>query len=201
MAEALPGRPLRVLDLCCGVGVVALQLLESDLPIERLTLADLSPELMRRASALLDKRLGADRLPPLDTVEIDLLVDDLAEHTEGKYDLVVTCNAFQHFPRERQAELFRQIHRILGPSGVFVFGSHFKLVRPAWKQYLVDSYQAQLRRHGAPEQFVSDAADHIHQFHNYINLRDAYEWLEAAEFGFYECTFRKDEIGIFAAVR
>jgi SAM-dependent methyltransferase len=201
VAEVMPNRPLRVLDLCCGVGVVTLKLLEAGLPIERVTLADLSPELMRRAEVLLARRLGAGRMPPLDTVQLDLLVDDLGERTPGTYDLVVTCNAFQHFPRQRQAELFRQIHGILGPSGVFVFESHFKLVRPRWKQYLVEEYQGRLRRHGAPEQFVSDAADHIHRFHNYVNLRDAYEWLEAAEFCFYECVFRKDEIGIFAAVK
>ena len=156
---------------------------------------------MRRARLLLDRRLGAACIPPLDIVQLDLLVDDLRERTPGKYDLVVTCNAFQHFPRERQAELFRQIHGVLGPSGVFVFESHFKLVRPRWKQHLVDEYQGRLRRHGAPEQFVSAAADHIHRFHNYVNLRDAYEWLEAAEFSFYECVFRKDEIGIFVAVQ
>jgi SAM-dependent methyltransferase len=201
VAQALPGRPLRVLDLCCGIGVVTLELLQSGLPVERVTLADLSPELLGRAQAILAKRLGADGLPPIDTVEIDVLVDDLTERLEGKYDLVVTCNTFQHFPRERQAELFGQIQRLLAPSGVFVFESHFKLVRPAWKQYIVDSYQAQLRRHAAPETFVAHAAEHITHFHYYVNLREVYEWLEAAAFGFYECVFRKDEIGIFTAVR
>jgi SAM-dependent methyltransferase len=200
VAAALPGRRLRVLDLCCGVGVVTLKLVEADLPIERVTLADLSPELMKRAQALLGKRLGK-ALPPLDTVQLDLLVDDLTAKLSGEYDLVVTCNAFQHFPRERQAALFRQIQRVLAPSGVFVFESHFKLIRPDWKKFLVDSYQAKLRANAAPEQFVADAADHINYFHNYVNLRDAYEWLEGAEFGFYECVFRKDEIGIFAAVK
>lgn len=201
VAQALPGRPLRVLDLCCGIGVVTLELIEAGLPVERVTLADLSPELISRAQAILAKRLGADRLPPIDTALLDVLADDLTERLEGQYDLVVSCNTFQHFPPERQAELFRQIHQLLAPSGAFVFESHFKLVRPAWKQYIVDSYQAQLRRHGAPETFVAHAGEHINHFHYYVNLREVYEWLEAAQFGFYECVFRKDEIGIFAAVR
>jgi SAM-dependent methyltransferase len=201
VAQALPGRPLRVLDLCCGIGVVTLELIEAGLPIERVTLADLSAEMIGRAEAILTKRLGADRLPPLDTAVLDVLVDDLPEHLAGEYDLVVTRNTFQHFARERQAELFRQIHRILAPSGVFAFESHFKLVRPRWKEHLVDSYQAQLRRHGAPEAFVAHAGEHIREFHTYVNLRDAYEWLEAAEFGFYECVFRRNEIGILVAVK
>src|SRR5688572_8596025 len=201
IAQVMPGKRLRILDLCSGVGVVSLQLIEADVPIERLTLADLSPELLRRAQAIITKRVGESRVPPLDTIALDLLVEDLRERSRGDFDLVVTCNAFQHFPRERQAELFRQIHGILGPSGVFVFESHFKPIRPAWKQSLIDEYQAKLRRSGAPAQFVLDAADHINNFHNYVNLREAYEWLEAADFGFYECVFRKDEIGIFVAVK
>ncbi len=200
-AQALPGRRLRVLDLCCGIGVVTLRLVEAGLPIASVTLADLSPELIGRAQAMLARRLGAGSVPPLDTLELDLLVDDLPTRADGRYDLVVTCNAFQHFPRARQAALFAQIHDVLAPSGVFVFGSHFKLVRPAWKRSLVDGYQDRMRRHGASAEALANAATHVEQFHNYVNLRDGYEWLEAAGFGFYECVFRKHEVGIFAAVR
>lgn len=201
VAQALPDKPLRLLDLCCGIGVVTLELIEAGLPVERVTLADLSAEMIGRAETILTKRLGAGRVPPLDAVVLDVLADDLPEHLAGEYDLVVTCNTFQHFARERQAQLVAQVRQILAPSGVFVFQSHFKLIRPRWKEYLVDEYQGQLRRHGAPEAFVAHAAEHVREFHTYINLRDAYEWLEAARFGFYECVFRKDEIGILVAVK
>jgi SAM-dependent methyltransferase len=160
----------------------------------------MSSEILGRATALIEKRHGT-MTPKIDTLPIDLLAEDLREKTTGKYDLVITCNAFQHFPRERQAELFRQIHEILSPSGVFIFESHFKLLRPKWKQFLVSEYQMKLKRSGAPAEFLETAANHINEFHNYVNLVDAYNWLEMAEFSFYECAFRKDEIGIFAAVR
>jgi SAM-dependent methyltransferase len=201
VAQALPGRPLRVLDLCCGVGIVSLKLIEAGLPLASITLADLSPVLMERAQQILRKRVGAERLPPIDTLAIDLLADDLDRRATGRYDLIVTSNAFQHFPRERQAELFGQIQRLLGRDGVFVFESHFKVLRPNWKASMIEEYQARMRIQGAPEEFVGKAADHINNFHNYVNLQDAYNWLEAAEFGYYECVFRKDEIGIFAAVK
>ena len=200
IAQAIPGRPLRVLDLCAGVGVVTLNLVQADLPIERITLADVSSTLLDRARAILSKRLGA-ALPPIDTAQLDVLVDDLPDKISGPFDLIVTCNAFQHFPRERQAALIGQIAELLAPSGVFVFESHYKLLRPHWKQYLVDSYQRRLRDRGAPPALVGDAADHVNRFHNYVNLREGYEWLEAAGFGFYECVFRKDEVAILAAVK
>lgn len=200
VAQAMPGRALRVLDLCAGVGVVTLHLVQADLPIERVTLADLSPTLLDRAQAILGRRLGA-ALPPIDTAQLDVLADALADRAGGPFDLVVTCNAFQHFPRAQQAALFRQIAGVLAPSGVFVFASHFKLLRPQWKQFLVDGYQRRLRQHGAPEPVVANAGVHVHRFHNYVNLREGYEWLEAAGFGFYECVFRKDEVAILVAVK
>jgi SAM-dependent methyltransferase len=200
LAQALPGRAARVVDLCCGIGVVTLKLVESGLPIERVTLADLSPEMLRRASTILARRLG-DRLPALDTVQLDVLVDDLPDRLGGRFELVVICDSFQHFPRERQAALLRQIRELLVPSGVLVFQSHFKPLRPRWKEQLIDEYQARLRAHGAPERFVDNVAVHVNRFHNYVDLRLAYEWLEAAGFGFYDCVYRKGEIGILAAVR
>jgi SAM-dependent methyltransferase len=200
LAQALPGKPLRVLDLCSGVGIVSYELLKAGLSIESLTLADMSPVLLERAVAILKKRVGSALPKAVNTVVTDLLVDDLRTKLT-QYDLVVTCNAFQHFPRERQAELFKQIHDLLAPNGVFVFESHFKLLRPNWKQHLLTEYQASMRQQGAPEDFVVGAARHINEFHNYVNLSDAYNWLEAAGFGFYECVFRRQEIGILAAVK
>jgi SAM-dependent methyltransferase len=198
-AQALPNQSLRVLDLCSGVGIVSQELLKADFPIASITLADMSAVMLERAVALLEKYRGPDITKRVTTVVTDLLVDDLREKV-GQYDLVVTCNAFQHFPRERQAVLFAQIHDLLAPNGVFVFESHFKVLRPNWKQQLVLEYQASMRQQGAPEEFVIKAARHIYEFHNYVNLADAYNWLEAAGFSYYECVFRKQEIGILAAV-
>lgn len=199
VAQVMPGRPLRFLDLCSGIGLVSLRLLEAGLPISSISLVDISDELMDRAQRILrSKRPG---LPPLSRHQADLLVGDLAELVEGKFDLIVTCNAFQHFPKERQAALFRQIRGLLSDNGVFVFSSHFKRLRPDWKERMIAEYQERMRTFGAPEAAVAGAALHISQFHNYANLIDAYNWMEAAEFSFYECVFRKDEVAVLAAVK
>jgi SAM-dependent methyltransferase len=200
VAQTMPGRPLRLLDLCSGIGLVSLQLLQADLPVSSISLVDISTELMSRAQQILRRKRG-DALPPVSAHHADLLVGDLAEVVEGPFDLAVTCNAFQHFPKERQAELFRQIRGLLSDDGVFVFCSHFKRLRPDWKERMIAEYQSRMRKMGAPESAVEGAAAHISQFHNYANLIDAYNWMEAAEFSFYECVFRKDEVAVFAAVK
>lgn len=201
VAEALGDKPLRVLDLCSGIGIVSFKLLEEKLPIDSLTLADLSPELLQRALAYLRKHHGPEPVRKVDTVQLDLLVNDLRQRSHPPYDLVITCNAFQHFPRERQCELFKQVYDILDPSGVFIFESHFKLLCPEWKKQIVDEHQAQMRAHGAPAEMIAKARDHFYNFHNYLNLVDVYNWLETAGFGFYDCVFRQHVIGIFAAVK
>ena len=110
-------------------------------------------------------------------------------------------HAFQHFPRERQHHLFARIQRVLAQKGVFVFGSHFKLMRPNWKEHVIEDMLQSLRKHGAPEATVENARHHVAHFHNYLNVADHYNRLEAAQFGFFDCVFRQFIIGIFAAVK
>lgn len=200
VGRLMPGRPLRVLDLCSGVGMVSLSLLQTELPVKRLTLADISPELMSRARSFLAKRLGPDHLPPTDTVRLDLLTDDPTDRLAGPFDLILCSNGFQHFPAKRQAVLLRQLRDLLVPNGVLVFASHFKLLRADWKNALVDGYLESMRSRNAPEAFLAQVHHHIHHFHTYVNLREVYEWMEAAGFGFYECVFRQDEVGVLVAV-
>jgi len=200
LAEVAPNRPLRVLDLCSGIGIVTLQLLGADFPVAEVTLADLSPVILGRATEVIRKR-QPNHPARVQTVALDLLADDLRAKCPGPYDLIVTCNAFQHFPREVQASLFAKIRELLAPNGVFVFESHFKPLKPNWKKDMIASYQARAKSQGAPTAFLSEIADHIENFHNYVNLHEVYNWYEAAGYGYYECVFRKDEIGIFAAVR
>jgi SAM-dependent methyltransferase len=194
-------KPLRIMDLCSGVGLVSLKLLERDIEIEELTLVDLSPVLLERATMLLQRSPNFHKVRRMRTVQLDLLADDLERWSPESFDLVVTCNAFQHFPRERQRHLFQRIQRILATNGVFVFGSHFKLMRPDWKEYLIDDMQQTLRKHGAPDATVVNARHHVERYHNYLNVADVYNWLEGAGFGFFDCVFRQFIIGIFAAVK
>jgi SAM-dependent methyltransferase len=196
-----PTKKLRVMDLCSGVGLVTMKLIEQDVEIEEVTLVDLSPLLLERAIELLRKSPNAHKIHKIKTVQLDLLVDDLDRWAPESFDLVVTCNAFQHFPRERQRHLFARIQRVLGPKGVFVFGSHFKLMRPNWKEHVIEDMLQSLRKHGAPEATVENARHHVAHFHNYLNVADVYNWLEAAQFGFFDCVFRQFIIGIFAAVK
>ncbi|HXU72333.1 MAG TPA: class I SAM-dependent methyltransferase [Polyangia bacterium] len=196
-----PTKKLRVMDLCSGVGLVSMKLLEQDLEIEELTLVDLSPLLLERAIALLQNSPNFHKIRKITTVQADLLVDDFERFAADSFDLVVTCNAFQHFPRERQRQLFAHIQRVLGPNGVFIFSSHFKLMRPNWKEFVIEDMLSSLRKHGAPDATVENARHHVAHYHNYLNVADVYNWLEAAGFGFFDCTFRRFIIGIFAAVK
>lgn len=201
LEEVQPKKPLRVLDLCSGIGLVSMKLLEKDVQIEELTLADLSPLLLERALPILRKSPNFHKVKQVRTEQLDLLVDNLERFAPGSFDLVLTCNAFQHFPRERQRQLFACIHRVLGDNGVFMFGSHFKPLRPNWKEYVISDMQQMMRKQNAPAAAIENAREHVARYHNYLNLADVYNWLEGAGFGFFDCVFRRFIIGIFAAVK
>lgn len=202
LAEVQPQKkPLRVMDLCSGIGLVSLKLLERDVEIEELTLVDLSPLLLERALPILRKSPHFHKVKRVRTVQLDLLRDDLDRFADGSFDVVLTCNAFQHFPRQRQRELFARIARLLDGNGVFMFGSHFKPLRPDWKEFVIADMQQMMRKQGAPAAAIENARAHVTKYHNYLNVADVYNWMEAAGFGYFDCVFRRFIIGIFAAVK
>jgi tRNA (cmo5U34)-methyltransferase len=201
LAEVQLARPLRVMNLCSGVGLAALKLLEQDVAVEELVLVDVSPQLLERAVELLGRSAHFHKVKKLGTTQLDPLIDDLTRWTAGAFDLVVTVNAFAHFPRERQRQLFTSIHRLLSPGGVFMFASQFKPLRPKWKDSVIRDIQDSLRNHGATEETVANAGIHVASFHNHLNVADVYNWLESAGFSFFECVFRRSILGIFAAVK
>lgn len=98
--------PLMVLDLGCGPGLMAAEIL-SEFPFSRVTLFDLTAEMIHVCKARL---AGSDRA----TYRIgDFRTDDFG----GGYDLIIASLSLHHLERAERPAFFRRVHESLLPSG------------------------------------------------------------------------------------
>ena len=101
-------RPLRILDMGCGTGALAQQVLEA-FPSCELSGVDLSERMLSRAAARLGSRA---RLACADSERLPF--------SDGLFDLVYCNDSFHHYPDPHRAAF--QAWRVLAAGGAFVIG-------------------------------------------------------------------------------
>ncbi len=111
VAEVLPPRPRRVLDLGCGDGRLAALVLSLRPSVEHLVAIDCSPPMLEMAS----KRFASD--PRVEPRSCDLR-DPLT--SLGRFDLVVSGFALHHLEDDRKRSLFAEVAAQLDAPGAFV---------------------------------------------------------------------------------
>jgi len=110
--ELLPFAPdarFEVLDLGAGSGLLS-AMIAAAFPKARLTLFDLTPEMLMIARA---------RLKPLGK-RVRFVTADLATVPSKSYDAVVSALALHHLPDSGKRHLFADIFKYLTPGGVFI---------------------------------------------------------------------------------
>lgn len=105
--------PCRIIELCCGEGLLARALLER-LPGASVDAYDGSPEMLNRAQQRLAQFAARVTLTPF----------DLAAHAwraqTQPAQAVVSSLAIHHLDEAQKQELFRDVHSMLVPGGAFV---------------------------------------------------------------------------------
>ncbi|CAL9294537.1 MULTISPECIES: class I SAM-dependent methyltransferase [unclassified Streptomyces] len=108
VVETVPSRA-RVLDLGAGTGLLGGAILER-LPEAELVLVDHSDAMLAKAR---ERFAGNPRV----TIEVADMKDPLPQ---GPFDAVVSGLAIHHLTHAEKEDLFRRIHEVLTPDGVFV---------------------------------------------------------------------------------
>ena len=196
-----PGKPLRVLDICCGAGLAVETLMNLDVTIASLTLTEQDPRLLDKAKGYLAGKGLLGKIGSVRTAVFDPNTHRLSDRVEGKFALVVTCNAFQHFSCDHQATLVGEIYDQLAPQGIFVMQTHLKVLEPDWRNSIIEHMKAQMSASNADDSFVRRAISHTTRFHNFVPTSDVFGWCEKAGFAIVECLFRRHIIGIIGAVK
>lgn len=130
-----------VLDLCCGEGLLSEEYLRRT-PDGQVTLLDGSPEMLKAATARL-ARFG-DRY-----TQVRADIADRDWRVAGRYGGVMTSLAVHHLNAEGKQQLYRDLHDLLPPGGVFVMADLIeptgpvarKVAAQAWEQSVAEESQ------------------------------------------------------------
>lgn len=196
-AEVLTLRPLprasgvaRVLDIGAGTGLLT-ALVAGALPDARLVLLDASAEMM----ALAPERLG-DAWSRCETV----VADAGRGLPDGPFDAVVSALAIHHVPDAAKPGLYRRIHDVLAPGGVFVNAEQVAGPTP----WLDDVYRSRWRVHthevGATEHDLLEA-DRRMALDRPASVEVQCQWLRDAGLADVDCFFKSWRFAVFAGWR
>ena len=175
LIDALPDRVERFVDLGCGDGRL-LALIRTRHPAARGAGLDTSRPMRDRAAA----RFADDALVEVRRHD---LADPLTE--SGPLEAVVSALAIHHLRDERKRALFREIHELLAPGGVF---ANLDLVAPPTPEL----HERFRRAIGRPE---DDPTDRL------AALCEQLAWLREAGFEPVDCRFKWLELTLFVAAR
>jgi tRNA (cmo5U34)-methyltransferase len=174
LLAALPERVRRFVDLGTGDGRL-LAVVRANHPAATAIGIDNSEPMLARAA----ERFGDDPGVELRSHDLSRPLEDLRE-----LDAVVSGLAIHHLEDERKRELFREIHTLLTPGGVFV---NLDLVRSA-SPALHERFRREIGR------AQDDPADRL------AELSDQIAWLREAGFGEVDCHFKWLELSLVVAV-
>ncbi len=177
----------RILELCCGDGLLAQSLLER-LPGSAVRGLDGSDEMLKSASMRLEP-FGLRFQPG----KFDLFAFDWRNSGE-RYHAIVSSLAIHHLDGPGKARLFQDVFEMLHPGGAFIIADILHPTKPDGMVYAAKIYDATVRRQsldftGSLELFEQfDSAEW--NFFRYpddptdkpSSLFDQIKWLEQAGF-------------------
>jgi tRNA (cmo5U34)-methyltransferase len=187
VCDLLSDIPVRhVLDLGCGEGRLSEEFLRRS-GDARVTLLDDSAEMLGLAAARLSRFAGRH-----DQVRANL---QDREWRQGTYGGVMTSLAVHHLDGPEKQALYRDIHAMLAPGGVFVMVDLVEPAGPGLRRLAADFWDEAVHR-ASQEEFGGDEAEKVFagEKWNYFRLpgpdevdkpssvAEHLDWLRAARF-------------------
>ena len=122
-----------VLDLCCGEGLLSQEYLRRT-PQGRVTLLDGSAEMLQAA----ESRLASfgDRF-----TQVQADIADRDWRVAGRYGGVMTSLAVHHLDAGGKQRLYRDLHDLLPPGGVFVMADLVEPTGPVARRVAADAWE------------------------------------------------------------
>lgn len=183
--------PLNVLELGCGSGNLSLFIAHL-FPNARLTLVDLSPEMLAKAKEKL-----APHQSRVTFLQGDFFTIDLPQEA---FDWMVSSFALHHLLDEQKQELYPKIYQWLKPGGLLRVADGTGIL-PAEKgqTFLIPAWTEAAKAAGASDEECRVWMDHTRQYDHFGTLRNHFRWLEEAGFVDVDCYWKKLHLTIYGA--
>jgi tRNA (cmo5U34)-methyltransferase len=177
----------RILDLGAGTGLMSAWVLER-YPNARLTLLDLSPEMLEQAR----QRLAGARHAP------EFRKGDYSEASlGGPFEAVVSALSIHHLDDARKQRLFAAIHRALLPGGVFVNAEQVAGPTESMERFYVERWLSAARAAGLEEKEV-DAAKQRMALDKHVTAELQMGWLKDAGFEEVDLWFKYGRMAVYS---
>jgi tRNA (cmo5U34)-methyltransferase len=174
------GRGQRILELGSGTGNLTVLLAEK-YPAATIQMIDISADSL----AVCRSRLG-------DHDRFEYRTEDFRrlQRDDGPFDLVVSSIAVHHLISSEKQKLFREIHALLAPQGIFAYADQFAGATEGLYRRHIENWKAAAMGAGSSPQewqmWMQHQADHDH----HDNLTDQIDWLRAAGFDVIDSPWR-----------
>lgn len=183
--------PKRALDLGAGTGLLS-AIMARDIELESLVLLDQSAAMMERAA------LAFEEIPSYRTVVSPMQGLGAAGLKEGSFDAIWSALAIHHLTGEEKQTLFRQIHALLAPGGVFINADQSLGRTPKIEEIYRAQWLADIRDAGAEEEDIALALERMEE-DRMDTLDDQIRWLEEAGFAEVNTWFQSFSFNVYSA--
>jgi SAM-dependent methyltransferase len=177
LLDCLPHPVHRVLDLGSGDGRL-LALVKLARPETAAVALDFSPAMLE----LLRTRFADD--PSVEVLEHNL---DLPLPPLGEFQAVVSSFAIHHLPHERKRALYREIHGLLAPRGVFLNLEHVSSPTPSLHLQFLDAIAWPHQR--------DDPSNKL------LDVETQLTWLRQIGFADADCLWKWRELALLSGVK
>ena len=177
---------IEVLDLGAGTGLFSEHVFKK-YPRTKFTLCDLAPK-------MLDVARERFREYP---EQFEYLVEDYRElGSENRYDLVISSLSIHHLEDEEKRRLFKQVHRALKDTGIFINVDQIKGPTPEMQKLYWENWLRMVREKGAAEDQIQASIQRRREFDKDSLLTDQLTWLSKAGFVNVDCVYKNYFIGV-----
>lgn len=175
--------PLSILELGCGTGNLS-QFVASIFPNAKLTLVDLSPEMLEQTAAKLSHLPTPPTLVEGGFMDVDLP----AQH----FDLIISSVALHHLMDAEKPPMYRRIYNWLKTGGILRIADEVKTL-PADRAMPLNEnrWREWSRENGASEEELAFWTEHAEKYDHYASLHDHFNWLAAAGFSEVDCYWKR----------